>query len=111
LLERAVLYKVGHHGSHNATLRELGLEMMTSDELVAMIPVDQEFAGKKKWNMPFDPLLRRLKEKTRGRVIRSDLGIPDEQELLLSPAERAAFRNTTRETDLFIDYIISGRAP
>jgi len=111
LLERAVLYKVGHHGSHNATLRELGLEMMTSDELVAMIPVDQEFAGKKKWSMPFDPLLRRLKEKTRGRVIRSDLGIPDEQELLLSPAERATFRNTTRETDLFIDYIISGRAP
>src|SRR5437867_12940176 len=29
LLERTVLYKVGHHGSHNATLREQGLERMT----------------------------------------------------------------------------------
>jgi hypothetical protein len=26
LLARTVLYKVGHHGSHNATLREHGLE-------------------------------------------------------------------------------------
>jgi beta-lactamase superfamily II metal-dependent hydrolase len=28
LLERAVFYKVGHHGSHNATLKERGLNMM-----------------------------------------------------------------------------------
>ena len=50
LLARTVLYKVGHHASHNATLREKGLELMQSDELVAMIPVDEEQAhaqGKK----------------------------------------------------------------
>ena len=29
LLARTVYYKVGHHGSHNATLREQGLELMT----------------------------------------------------------------------------------
>src|SRR5262249_13809470 len=28
LLARTVFYKVGHHGSHNSTLREKGLEMM-----------------------------------------------------------------------------------
>ena len=28
LLERTVLYKVGHHGSHNATLKKGGLEIM-----------------------------------------------------------------------------------
>jgi hypothetical protein len=28
LLERTVLYKVGHHASHNATLRQKGLELM-----------------------------------------------------------------------------------
>ena len=34
LLARTVLYKVGHHGSHNATLKERGLELMTSDLVV-----------------------------------------------------------------------------
>src|SRR5262249_28388211 len=33
LLSRAVLYKVGHHCSHNATLRQKGLELMTNEDL------------------------------------------------------------------------------
>ena len=41
LLARALLYKVGHHGSHNATLRKRGIEAMTRDDLVAMIPVNR----------------------------------------------------------------------
>ena len=72
LLEKAVLYKVGHHGSHNATLKDLGLELMTNKDLMAVIPVNQEMAAKKKWNMPFPPLWNRLKELTRGRVVLSD---------------------------------------
>ncbi len=73
LLAKTVLYKVGHHASHNATLREQGLELMTHRDLVAMIPVQQEFANKSKhWNMPFPSLLKRLEEKTFGRVIRAD---------------------------------------
>jgi len=73
LLRRVVLYKVGHHGSHNATLREKGLELMTSPELTAMIPVDRKMAQKKGWQrMPFTPLLTRLAEKTGGRILRSD---------------------------------------
>jgi hypothetical protein len=72
LLQRTVLYKVGHHGSHNATLRENGLELMSSPELVALVPVDQEMAKKKHWNMPFPALARRLDEKTAGRILRSD---------------------------------------
>jgi hypothetical protein len=73
LLERTILYKVGHHGSHNATLSELGLELMNNEGLVAMIPVDQEKAKDKGWDeMPFGPLLRTLDEKTKGRVIRID---------------------------------------
>ena len=61
-----MLYKVGHHGSHNATLRELGLELMTSRELAAMLPVDRTTAKKMDWNMPFPTLYRRLHEKTAG---------------------------------------------
>ncbi len=72
LLERTVFYKVGHHGSHNATHRAEGLELMTSPDLVAMIPVNHQTAKKKKWNMPFPPLLKRLTEKCRSRVIRQD---------------------------------------
>jgi glyoxylase-like metal-dependent hydrolase (beta-lactamase superfamily II) len=73
LLNRTVFYKVGHHGSHNATLREKGLEMMISPDLCAMIPVDVEMARKKKWmEMPLDTLLARLREKTGGRVAKAD---------------------------------------
>lgn len=73
LLRRTVFYKVSHHGSHNATLRALGLEQMTSDDLVAFIPVIKEDAKKNRWmGMPFEPLVKRLKEKTGGRLLRSD---------------------------------------
>ncbi len=65
LLNRVVLYKVGHHGSHNATLREKGLEMMTRPDLSALVPVDAYVAHvKKRWTkMPFNPLMKRLGEK------------------------------------------------
>ena len=79
LLKRTVLYKVGHHGSHNATLKKHGLEMMTHPDLAALIPVDQEKAKSKTsktnpkgWEMPEKNLFARLLEKTRGRVILAD---------------------------------------
>ncbi|MSR58230.1 MAG: hypothetical protein EXS05_11205 [Planctomycetaceae bacterium] len=77
LLNKAVLYKVGHHGSHNATLKTGGLEEMTSGDLIALIPVNEVMAHKKRppadgWKMPFDPLYERLKELTLGRVLRAD---------------------------------------
>ena len=37
LLKKTVFYKVGHHGSHNATLKEMGLELMTNSHLAAMV--------------------------------------------------------------------------
>lgn len=76
LLKRTVLYKVGHHGSHNATLREKGVELMSNLKL-ALLPVDQEMAVKKSWgNMPLPELLSRLEEKTGGAVIRIDQDLP-----------------------------------
>jgi heat shock protein HspQ len=77
LLRRTVFYKVGHHGSHNATMRETGLERMVSQELVAFVPVDERVAHEvRNWrDMPFEPLLAQLYEKTRGRVIRLDQGV------------------------------------
>ena len=74
LLNRTVLYKTGHHGSHNATLRDQGLEMMTDKTLAAMVPVDDYIAHeKKRWKqMPFVPLMARLKTKTQGRILKVD---------------------------------------
>jgi hypothetical protein len=72
-----VFYKVGHHGSHNATLKEGGLEAMTSPQLVAAIPVDQDFANNSKhWEMPAAALYKRLQERTRGRILRADAAWP-----------------------------------
>jgi hypothetical protein len=80
LLQRTVLYKVGHHGSHNATLRDKGLELMTRPDLVAMIPVYKDAAEQRGWAMPFPSLLARLKEKTRGRILYSDPSLPPVEE-------------------------------
>ncbi|MBB6135845.1 hypothetical protein HD842_004022 [Massilia aurea] len=98
LLRRTVFYKVGHHGSHNATLRELGLEQMHSDDLIAYIPVVQQQARKSGWTgMPFPPLVQRLREKTQGRLLQADdLDLPSDDVLRgLSSTAKAKFRNTT----------------
>jgi hypothetical protein len=76
LLARTVLYKVSQHGSRSGTPRQGGLSWMTSSELAALIPVDQEFAEKKSWQMPYTPLLQRLLKVTRGRVLRMDRDMP-----------------------------------
>jgi hypothetical protein len=90
LLRRTILYKVGHHGSHNATARRdsdettaehplgvpFGLELM--NDIVAMIPVDWQAVKKNMpdpWEMPYDKLYRRLREKSRLRVLRADESI------------------------------------
>ncbi len=103
LLQRAVLYKVGHHGSHNATLREKGLELMTSPELVAMIPVVETMARQKGWErMPFQPLLQRLQEKANGRVLRGD------EQLDASRSGWRGFRKQVSEgpRELYVDYTV-----
>jgi hypothetical protein len=87
LLARTIFYKVGHHGSHNATLKENGLELMTSLKIAA-IPVNHDMAVKKRWgNMPLPALIEALVAKTGGKVLRIDqpLAAPIEgvQETLL----------------------------
>ena len=102
LLQRTVLYKVGHHGSHNATLREQGLELMTDPGLVAMITVNVDQAaeqGTKGWAMPFPGLLTRLEEKTSGRILRTDLGAP---ESMVGGAQPRC-QVTERYIDYFVD--------
>ena len=89
LLRRTVYYKVGHHGSENATLSAKGLELMESPDLSAFIPTNADDALNVGWGrMPFDKILDRLKEKTSGRVVRADdpwvakAGIPEPHSLV-----------------------------
>jgi len=110
LLARTIFYKVGHHGSHNATLQEKGLELMVHDDLIAMIPVDHAMAIVKRWErMPLPGLVDRLKEKTDGRILRiddiakksSDLGKlkPDR----VTAAEWKRFTDRVNVTPLFYE--------
>lgn len=78
ILSRVTLYKVGHHCSHNATLREFGLEKMTCPRLVAMIPVVESVARQNDWKMPFPDLLDALLQRTSGRVVTGD-GDPEQE--------------------------------
>jgi beta-lactamase superfamily II metal-dependent hydrolase len=102
LLSRTVLYKVGHHGSHNATLSEKGLEQMSDPNLVALIPVDQETAQKRRWHMPHEPLREQLMERASGRVILSDEGIAE----LVNSQVHADFLANVKETDLYVDITV-----
>ena len=100
LLGRTVFYKVGHHCSHNATLKKGGLELMNRDDLVAFIPLDEATAknqGTKGWEMPAPALLKALKEKTAERVVISDVN-----ERVSDKANKAGIR----ATDTYIDYFL-----
>ncbi len=74
LVARTIVYKVGHHASHNATLMEGGLETMTRLRL-ALVPTSAEMADSVGWGtLPWPSLLKRLKELASGGVLRSDKG-------------------------------------
>jgi hypothetical protein len=106
LLARTVLYKVGHHGSVNATLRQKGLELMARQDMVAMVPVDEQFARNvKHWNMPFPPLLQRLAQKTAGRILRADVGAPAQP--ASGDAAWGQAGQSVNVTDLYVDYTLT----
>jgi hypothetical protein len=90
LLRRTVLYKVGHHGSHNATMKgkagshEASLVMMAQGkhaaEFVAMITAVEAWAHQKPkpdWNHPFPAIKQALVRKAGGRVLQTDSSLPD----------------------------------
>jgi glyoxylase-like metal-dependent hydrolase (beta-lactamase superfamily II) len=119
LLRRTVLYKVGHHGSHNATLLDKGLKLMGRDdgtgEFVAMLPVDEFVAQVKAGygQMPLKSLVKDLLIRTGGRLMRNDEDLPPNAEVPFptlagvedAPARREGFGE--RVTELYIEYTVS----
>jgi hypothetical protein len=119
LLGRTVLYKVGHHGSHNATLKgslkdeypSLGW-MAQGDyarEFTAMITAVRAWADTQKgWDHPQKAIKEALLKKACGRVFQTDqdlinMKMPEN----VSKAEWDAFRSRARGDRLFFDYDIT----
>lgn len=119
LLNRVRFYKVGHHGSHNATLDQEGLAMMTHPCLVAAIPTDEDLGkrqGSKGWEMPNARVRQALLKATRGRIFRNDAGKPDEAAWAEDPDTRAYpfprdFADRLRVEDLYLEYAAYGPVP
>ena len=118
LLSRVILYKVGHHASHNATARTLGLELMTSPELVAMIPVVAAVAreqvtksNKDGWAMPYGDLYDRLKEKCRDRIVRGDGDPAAERAAFGAPASRFSITHGPGADPLWVELATPTDAP
>lgn len=111
LLSRVRFYKVGHHGSHNATLTDRGLELMTRDDLVAAISTDYDLGlkqGSKGWQMPNDRVKAALLAHTRGRLIRGDRRRATDADVKGFPADADFIARLDDSNDLYIDYCVFG---
>lgn len=120
LLRRTVLYKVGHHGSHNATLKgkagshEPCLAIMAqgkyASEFVAIITAVEAWAHQKPkpdWNHPLPAIKQALLKKANGRVLQTDSPVP------AKPASDATgdfqdFLERVKATPLFFDLKVNG---
>ena len=100
-----MLYKVGHHAAAGATPGPGGLDLMTSPDLVAMLPIDADLAEEAGWSMPDPDLLSRLLRATRGRLLRSDQSFPDRPEGVTVGEWEAFQEAVTFDPDaLYIDF-------
>ena len=69
ILNNTVFYKIGHHCSQNGSASRLGVNMMTSDDLTAMAPLNFKRIQPNWLNtMPNDILCATLIDKTKGKL-------------------------------------------
>ena len=115
LLKNTVFYKVGHHGSHNGTASISGLDWVKNKNLVAFMPLVQDKVPKE-WggadNFPAKKLYGVLIEKTRGRLVRTDIGLIDDPRAVaerkkLSNRERTAFQKALGHGPNYVEFTIT----
>lgn len=116
LLANTVFYKVGHHGSHNGTASVSGLNQVESDDLVVFMPLVQDKVPSA-WggsdNFPDQSLNRVLVEKSRGRLVRTDIGLVQEARAKklrgeLSAKEKKAFTDSFTKGPFWVEYVVKG---
>lgn len=103
LLHDTVFYKVGHHGSHNGTASLSGLDMMKSSDLVAFMPLVENkvpAVWQHDGNFPAKKLYNVLKEKTRGRLVRTDMGLINDARALAERKKLSAKEKKELEKQL-----------
>jgi hypothetical protein len=114
LLKNTVFYKVGHHGSHNGTASQSGLDKMTSRKLVGFMPLVQDKVPGQ-WggadNFPAKALYNVLIEKTKGRLVRTDEGKVTAAKAVklrtaLTPSENREFEKSLKKGACFYEYTI-----
>jgi hypothetical protein len=118
LLSRTVLYKVGHHCSHNATLAGTledayaNLSWMAqgdhADEFVAMITAVYKWATTKNnppWIHPLRSIKEALVKKAQGRVLQTDENGPAKP-TGVSAAQWKRFTERLTVDDLYFDLVI-----
>ena len=116
LLSRTVLYKCGHHGSHNATLKgNTGSQLPSlgwlgngkySKEFTAMITAVRAWALTQRppWDHPLKSIKSALVEKADGRVLQTDTDFDQlEKPEAASAASWKAFQDRAAGNDLFFD--------
>ena len=118
LLGRTVLYKVGHHGSHNATLKGTDSDDYANlswmghgehaGEFTAMITAVTEWAMTKNsppWRHPLPSIRAELDRKTQGRVFQTDQDQPTKPDDV-TDAEWSKFTARMKCTQMYFDYQI-----
>lgn len=118
LLARTVLYKVGHHGSHNATLNGdagstlpnlnwMGQGPMRT-EFTAMITAVRAWAETQKgWNHPLPAIKDALIAKAGGRVLQTDTDLTAMQPPRGAERDWAAFMSRATGTRLYFDLVLT----
>ena len=121
LLSRTVLYKVGHHGSHNATLAGKSTDSYANlawmaqgphaGEFTAMITAVNEWAmtNSPPWVHPLPSIKTALRRKAQGRVLQTDENKP-RKPASVSAGEWKRFTDRLVTDDLFFDLTIEDEA-
>ncbi len=119
LLARTVFYKVGHHGSHNATLNGKAnddyanltwmAEGAHAREFTAMITAVRAWAETQKgWDHPLKAIKDALLKKAFGRVFQTDTELEDMKKSdESSKVDWKAFLARTKGERLYFDYTIT----
>ncbi|KIC89123.1 hypothetical protein HY58_18610 [Flavihumibacter sp. ZG627] len=116
LLANTIFYKVGHHGSHNGTASVSGLNHVQNDDLVVFMPLVQDkvpsaWGGSE--NFPDKSLYRVLIEKSRGRLVRTDVGVIQDARAKkfraeLKASEKKEFTDSFKKGPNWVEYVIKG---